>query len=281
MVFQVIAFACVNIGNWVALLLNVLFSVMRIENSLSPCSTVIKRRRLMSSDPMESDLAKVKLAAVAERLGREVRVFETMATSMSEKASTDDMKEPGDDFYEFTAEDYYRTLSSKKDDKTMKTRKLREAEQAARRARITKAIIRICFPDNYTLEVKFHPSETLQSLIDLLQKVVSRPELPFYIYTTPPKKQVKDMSQDFYSAGFAPGAIVYFSYDLPMGDDSANANLGPFLQDDILSLNGLDLIQEEVKQVQSAPEPVVEQPTPNAQEKPSEKKPVKPKWFKR
>lgn len=35
--------------------------------------------------------------------------------------------------------------------------------------------------------------------------------------TTPPKKQIKDMSQDFYSAGFAPGAIVYFSYDLPKG----------------------------------------------------------------
>lgn len=165
-----------------------------------------------------------------------------------------------------------------------------------------------------------------------------------FLDTTPPKKQVKDMSQDFYSAGFAPGAIVYFSYDLPMGncfiplifkvsfgssqelivfvpypysvctlvlrpsfsyqnkytcyqlfprnskayvvgctgDDSANANLGSFLQDDILSLNGLDLIQEEVKQVESAPEPVVEQPTPNAQEvTPSEKKPIKPKWFKR
>lgn len=35
--------------------------------------------------------------------------------------------------------------------------------------------------------------------------------------TTPPKKQIKDMSQDFYSAGFAPGAIVYFSQDLPKG----------------------------------------------------------------
>lgn len=35
--------------------------------------------------------------------------------------------------------------------------------------------------------------------------------------TTPPKKQVKDTSQDFYSAGFVPGAIVYFSYDLPRG----------------------------------------------------------------
>lgn len=35
--------------------------------------------------------------------------------------------------------------------------------------------------------------------------------------TTPPKKQITDMSQDFYSAGFAPGAIVYFSYDQSRG----------------------------------------------------------------
>lgn len=29
--------------------------------------------------------------------------------------------------------------------------------------------------------------------------------------TTPPKKRITDMSQDFYSAGFVPGAIVYFA----------------------------------------------------------------------
>lgn len=35
--------------------------------------------------------------------------------------------------------------------------------------------------------------------------------------TTPPKKQIKALSQDFYSAGFIPGAIVYFSYDAQKG----------------------------------------------------------------
>lgn len=35
--------------------------------------------------------------------------------------------------------------------------------------------------------------------------------------TTPPKKIIKDVSQDFFSASFIPGAIVYFSYDLPKG----------------------------------------------------------------
>ena len=36
--------------------------------------------------------------------------------------------------------------------------------------------------------------------------------------TTPPKKLLKDMSEDFYTAGFCPGAIVYFSYDVPKGE---------------------------------------------------------------
>ncbi|MCI74910.1 tether containing UBX domain for GLUT4-like protein, partial [Trifolium medium] len=37
----------------------------------------------------------------------------------------------------------------------------------------------------------------------------------FYnVDTTPPKKLIRDVSQDFYAAGFCPGAIVYFSYDV-------------------------------------------------------------------
>lgn len=111
------------------------------------------------------------------------------------------------------------------------------------------AVIRVRFPDNHTLEVNFHPSETMQSLVDFLKGVLSQPDLPFYLCkvhlnftllifiqetvdsendavslsigyfadTTPPKKIIKDMSQDFFSASFIPGAIVYFSYDLPKG----------------------------------------------------------------
>uniref|UniRef100_A0A0E0DFD3 Uncharacterized protein n=1 Tax=Oryza meridionalis TaxID=40149 RepID=A0A0E0DFD3_9ORYZ len=37
--------------------------------------------------------------------------------------------------------------------------------------------------------------------------------------TVPPKKRIKDTSLDFYTIGFVPGANVYFSYDLPEGDD--------------------------------------------------------------
>lgn len=244
----------------------------------------LKRRKFTSIDSMEAETAKAKFAAIQEKLGREIRVFETSALSPSSNEVSN--SEETDDFYEFTAEDYYRILATKKQDKYLKTRKLREAEEAARRSKITKAVIRIRFPDNHTLEVTFHPSETIQSLIDLLAKVVARPELPFYIFTTPPKKQIKDMAQDFFSAGFVPGAIVYFSYDLPKGDvdDTTDANSGPFLQEEIVSLKGLELIIEQGQQAepaQSAPEPVTAAPSPVVQErKPAEKKPVKPKWLK-
>ncbi|XP_043724798.1 plant UBX domain-containing protein 1-like [Telopea speciosissima] len=239
----------------------------------------LKRRRLRSFDPMEAELAKTKLAAVAEELGREIRVFETSATSLNESATMTLNDDESED--EFTAEDYFRILATKKEDKFLKTRKIREAEEAARRSRITKAIIRIRFPDNCTLEVKFHPSETLQSLIELLMKVVARPDLPFYIYTTPPKKQMVDMSQDFYSAGFVPGAIVYFSYDLQEGDNAAETS-APFLRDEIMCLKGLDVFPVQAESVQSAVEPAMVEPSsPVVEERKAVgKKPVKPKWLK-
>lgn len=240
----------------------------------------LKRRRFTTIDPMDYELAKEKLAAAKQKFGREIRVFET-TTSSPTSSNVSNSEEP-EDFFEFTAEDYYRVLATKKEDKFLKTKKIREAEEAARRSRITKAVIRVRFPDNHTLEATFHPSETIQSLVDLLMKVVARPDLPFYIYTTPPKKQLRDMSQNFYSAGFAPGAIVYFSYDLPKGDDCAAAS-GPFLQEEVMSLKGLELISE---QPDPASEPVVAEPSPSpsppVQERrpATDKKTVKPKWLK-
>uniref|UniRef100_A0A803QL91 UBX domain-containing protein n=1 Tax=Cannabis sativa TaxID=3483 RepID=A0A803QL91_CANSA len=240
----------------------------------------LKRRRFTYVDPMEADQAKAKLSAVKEKLGREIRVFETSPPSSSSPKQESKAEEP-DDFYDFTAEDYYRIMSSKKEDKFLKTRKLREAEEAARKSKITKSVIRVRFPDNHTLEATFHPSETIQSLVDLLSKVIAKPQLPFYLYTTPPKKQIKDLSQDFYSAGFIPGAIVYFSYDIPKGEDAAAAaNSDHFLQEEIMSLKGLELITEQAEPVHSEPEPVIPVPTPVVREsKPAERPSGKPKWL--
>ncbi|CAN4082326.1 unnamed protein product [Withania somnifera] len=243
----------------------------------------IKRQRFTATDPMDLETAKMKLAAAKEKFGREIRVFETATASSTPPDVTSNVSEEPEDFYEFTPEDYYRLLGTKKEEKHLKTKKIREAEEAARRARITKAVIRVRFPDNYILEATFHPSETIQNLLDLLVKVVAHPELPFYIYTTPPKKQIKDVSQDFYSAGFIPGAVVYFSYDLPKGHDGAAAS-GSYLQEEVMCLQGLDSMIEKME----PGEPSRDESPPNKppasavpdQKPAADKKKIKPKWLK-
>ncbi|XP_024636651.1 plant UBX domain-containing protein 1 [Medicago truncatula] len=190
-----------------------------------------KRRRLTQL------YSTATVAAMNERFGREIHVFETSSLSPSQNSTTNKEDET-DEFYELTDNDYYKLLSTKKEDKVLKTRNLREAEVAACRPRITKAIIRVRFPDNHTLEATFNPSETIQSLVDLLNKVIAQPEKPFDLYTTTPKKKlIKDVSQDFYTAGFCPGAIVYFSYDVSKGDSNHD---GPYLLEGVMSLKGLD-----------------------------------------
>ncbi|XAR51962.1 hypothetical protein NMG60_11006775 [Bertholletia excelsa] len=240
--------------------------------------SAVKRRRLTTTDPMDSESAKEKLEAAKQKFGREIRVIGTSAASSSVSDALN--TEESDDFYEFSAEDYYRILATRKEDKFLKTRKIREAEEATRRARFTKACIRVRFPDDFTLEGTFHPSDTIQHLVDFLKKVIAQPEQPFYIYTTPPKKILKDMSQDFYSAGFIPGAIVYFSYDLSKGDNVAPLS-GPFLREDVLCLKGLEFIPEPAEPVEAAQAPVMVSPSPAVPDrKPTDKKSVKPKWLK-
>ncbi|CAL9248448.1 unnamed protein product [Arabidopsis halleri] len=244
-----------------------------------PSLHTLKRRRLEIIDPMEaSSSAQAKIVDMREILGREVRVFET--SSISQRPSQVSSADESDDFYEFTPADYYRLLATKKEDKSLKTRKLREAEEAARRSKLTKAVIRVRFPDNHTLEATFHPSENIQCLIDLVRRVVAHPDVPFYLYTTPPKKQIKDFSQDFYSAGFVPGAIVYFANDQPK-DDGASST--PYLNEEILSLKDLEVMTKAEEPVDSSSEPAtIDSGSVPVEHEPktTEKKTTKPKWFK-
>ncbi|KAL9226122.1 hypothetical protein vseg_001972 [Gypsophila vaccaria] len=239
-------------------------------------SPIAWKRRKLNVDSMDMEGANAKLQAAKEKYGRDIRVFETVRAS--QPAPTVTSAEETDEFFEFTPEDYYNLMSGKKEDKYLKTKKLRDAETAARRSRITKAVMRVRFPDGYTLEATFHPSESIQTVFDLLNKVLSRPELPYYLYTTPPKKQIKDTTQNFFDASFVPGAIVHFSYDLPRDNEAFSA---PFLQEDVMSLNGLDLVPEPMKEPdESASATVPAVPAPAPERRASDKKPMKPKWLK-
>ncbi|KAJ4961178.1 hypothetical protein NE237_021088 [Protea cynaroides] len=73
-------------------------------------------------------------------IGREIGVFETSATSLDESVTMTSNDNEFDEFFEFTADDYFR--------------KIWEAQEASRRTRITKAMIRVRFPHNCTLDMR-------------------------------------------------------------------------------------------------------------------------------
>ncbi|KAI9402848.1 hypothetical protein POPTR_001G337533v4 [Populus trichocarpa] len=170
----------------------------------------LKRKRLPAVDSLDTEAAaaKVKLAIKA-KFRRDLCVFEMFCPPPTQVS---------------------------KGGEILKTRKIQEAKESAHKSRIRKVVIRVRFPDKDTLEVAFPSSEKIQSLLNLLKKVVARPELPFYI--------LKKLSEILYSGGFSPGAIVYFSYDLQRGDDAAAIYSGPFLREEVMALKGLNVISE-------------------------------------
>ncbi|CAN1290486.1 Plant UBX domain-containing protein 1 [Linum perenne] len=136
------------------------------------------------ADPDLKRLKKMaKFAVVKEKFGRDLRVFETSPISASPSQVSND--DDTDDFYEFTAEDYYRISGKKKDGKVVYYLHLMIRLLACfeRFRLVVLAVIRVRFPDNHTLEVPFQSSEKIQCLFDLLTKAVAHPEKPFYLCT--------------------------------------------------------------------------------------------------
>ncbi|KAL3639654.1 Plant UBX domain-containing protein 1 [Castilleja foliolosa] len=119
------------------------------------------------------------------------------------------------DAKEMESYDYAWILSTKEDEKIRSD---------------ARAVVRVHFPDNHTLEFTFHPWETIQTLVDVLNEVISRPDVPFHLFTTPPskpKKQLNEFYLDFYCVGLVPCGVVYFQSDVPKGS---------LLKEDVTSL---------------------------------------------
>lgn len=73
--------------------------------------------------------------------------------------------------------------------------------------------------------------------------------------------------------------LVLCSFPTFPGNDTVS---GPFLQEDVLSLKGLEFNAEQVEPAEAAPDPVMASPSSPAvpEQKPTNKKSVKPKWLK-
>eukprot|EP00897_Mesotaenium_endlicherianum_P001733 jgi/Mesen1/1588/ME000134S00697 len=193
------------------------------------------------------------VSEVTALLGREVRVFVRPAaiSAPEEEPSTssqpESVKDVDDKFFEFTAADYARVMASKREEVHLKTRMIREQEAAERRNRITKAVIRVHFPDGWIVEATFAPSDSVGGVHELVRRALARPEAPFYLYTAPPKQRLRSMEQSLYDAGLAPGALVYFSYEAASSPSPSPSGTG--VDEGNGTTEGTSFLREEVARI--------------------------------
>ncbi|KAG0236926.1 Tether containing UBX domain for GLUT4 [Actinomortierella wolfii] len=163
----------------------------------------------------------------------DVRVFRPPADSSTPLSNQIDLP---DDFYTLSSQELVQLLDSQKrareaeENRPFKTSQMRAEEEKAREKKYPKTILRIRFPDRVQLQATFPSSTTtVKQLYEWVASTCVGQGEKFELYTTPPKKVLKDDKQTLYQAGLAPQSIVYFSWK----DTKLNQH-SPFLKAEYL-----------------------------------------------
>lgn len=124
-----------------------------------------------------------------------------------------------DDFFDLTIEDAKNLLRDVRMQQhvivnsplmTSALRNLEESKkQMSQLSKYKKAIIRIQFPDRTVLQGTFKPTETIRDVTEFVCDYLEDKLIPFYLYSTPPKKILED-TENLFQLGFVPGALIHF-----------------------------------------------------------------------
>ncbi|XP_029783632.1 tether containing UBX domain for GLUT4 isoform X2 [Suricata suricatta] len=141
-----------------------------------------------------------------------------------------------DEFFEVTVDDVRRRLAQLKSERKrleeapLVTKAFREAQMREKLERYPKVVLRVLFPDRYILQGFFRPNETVGDLRDFVRSHLGNPELPFYLFITPPKTVLDDHTLTLFQADSAwwalPFAGVCFGPTLPMAPKAPEAQPG-------------------------------------------------------
>ncbi|KAL6077394.1 Tether containing UBX domain for GLUT4, variant 2 [Balamuthia mandrillaris] len=100
----------------------------------------------------------------------------------------------------------------------LKTREQREKERLQHVNKFSKTLVRIRFPNRLELQATFHPNESTTAVMEFVQEQLAHPDLPFYLFTTPPRQKV-DLKQSLKAQLFVPAAVLHFAWDSPTGPE--------------------------------------------------------------
>jgi len=96
----------------------------------------------------------------------------------------------------------------------LKTKKMRDAEEEARRSKYPKTMIRVRFPDMSTVETTFLSGEDISKLYESIRLVLSNPGRKFVVQITPPLRVIEESgARNFWEEGLAPASLVYIRWE--------------------------------------------------------------------
>lgn len=114
-----------------------------------------------------------------------------------------------DHFYNTTMEDIKTSQSTNKEEPMLKTKEMRKRERLNRLAKYKKCLIRIKFPDEYTLEGIFYPQEKTCHVEEFIKQHLKDDTIQFYLYITPPLTPLHE-TLNLRDQNLLPSAQVYF-----------------------------------------------------------------------
>ncbi|XP_056405764.1 tether containing UBX domain for GLUT4 [Hyla sarda] len=126
-----------------------------------------------------------------------------------------------DDFFEVTVDDVRRRFAELRSERKrieeapLMTKALREAQLKEKMERYPKVVLRVLFPDRYVLQGFFRLSETIGAVREFVSSHLEEPEIPFYLFITPPRTELKDDSLTLFQAQLFPAAVVHFGSPKP------------------------------------------------------------------
>ncbi|KAJ7315940.1 hypothetical protein JRQ81_002102 [Phrynocephalus forsythii] len=121
-----------------------------------------------------------------------------------------------DEFFEVTVDDVRKRLAQLQNERKrleeapLMTQAQRDAQMKEKLARYPKVVLRVYFPDRHILQGFFDPSETVGALKFFVKSHLADPEMPFYLFITPPRSILNDDSLTLFQANLFPAAVVYF-----------------------------------------------------------------------
>lgn len=119
-----------------------------------------------------------------------------------------------------------RFLAENEKNQKFRNKRQEELDRLQKQQVYTTALVRIRFPDDYVLQGTFGALDRVDSVYKFVRENLYFGDREFYLYETPPKKVIKEMTSTLKQVRMVPSGMLYFAWeDL---DQTKNSD-GPFL----------------------------------------------------